>query len=76
MMHTPMVYAINEVFHNAKTHIDNQPVRKVVSPKQECDLRQPQEPKGNSSQPCLEATWGPSRQLQTSMRKLILRLSL
>ena len=43
MMHTPMVYAIKELFHNAKTNIDNQPVGKVVSPKQECDLRQPQE---------------------------------
>ena len=43
MMHIPMVYAIKELFHNAKTNIDNQPVGKVVSPKQECDLRQPQE---------------------------------
>ena len=42
-MHTPMVYAIKELFHNAKTNIDNQKVGKVVSPKQECDLRQPQE---------------------------------
>ena len=43
MMHTPMVCAINELFHNAKTNIDNQPVGKVGSQKQECDLRQPQE---------------------------------
>ena len=42
MMHTPMGYAIKELFHNGKTNIDNQPVGKVVSPKQECDLRQPQ----------------------------------
>ena len=38
MMHTPMVCAIKELFHNAKTNINNQPVGKVVSQKTECDF--------------------------------------
>ena len=73
MIHTQMVCAIKELFHNAKTNNDNnQPVGKVVSQKQECYLRQPRECQANSSVPCLEATWGPSRQLKTGRRKLIL----
>ena len=76
MMHTPMVCAIKELFHNAKTNIDNQPVGKVVSQKLECDLRQPQELSSKLKSTMSGGNMGSFKQLQTSSRKSILGLSL
>ena len=76
MMHTPMVCAIKELFHNAKTNIYNQLVGKVVSQKLECDLRQPQELSSKLQSTMSGGNIGSSRQLQTSRRKSILGLPL